>query len=189
MLLLATLSTHSLVAVNVVVSAVAIAIGSLIVASPDRAARIWGGQRFANSTPERRDVLVGWYRILGGPRPFASAKYRGMRTVNTKVRVAKFEQDPSQRSLRVPKPFAARNSSGLLNTFRNSGVPEKDSGLTGPIVIKEYCRLCASKAECGSRKSWYKSNAVLEEPTRTCLINSDACFLFVFSAKLGHIEW
>lgn len=65
LLLFATRSTHSLVAANVVVSAVAIAIGSLIVASPDRAARIWGGQRFANSTPERRDLFVGWYRILG----------------------------------------------------------------------------------------------------------------------------
>ena len=62
--LLATWSTHSLAA-NVVVSAVAIAIGSFIVASPDQAARIWGAQRFANSTPERRNVLVRWYRIFG----------------------------------------------------------------------------------------------------------------------------
>ena len=46
-------------------SAVAIAIGSFIVASPDRAARIWGSRRLANSTPEHQAVLVGWYRILG----------------------------------------------------------------------------------------------------------------------------
>lgn len=73
LLLLATGSPRSLLAENAVVSAVAVVLGSLIVASPDRAARIWGGQRFANSTPERRDVLVGWYRILGNMCVFCRA--------------------------------------------------------------------------------------------------------------------
>jgi len=36
--------------------------------------------------------------------------------------------------------FVLRNSSGVLNAVRNKGVPAKDNGETGPIVIKEYCR-------------------------------------------------
>jgi hypothetical protein len=42
--------------------------------------------------------------------------------------------------------FVLRNSSGVLNAVRNKGVPAKDNGETGPIVIKEYCREAISKA-------------------------------------------
>ena len=42
--------------------------------------------------------------------------------------------------------FVLRNSSGILNAVKNKGVPEKDNGETGPIVIKEYCREDISKA-------------------------------------------
>ena len=57
--LLAIWSTHSLAA-NFVTNVVAIAMGGGIVASPDRAARIWATRGFANSTPERRNALVRW---------------------------------------------------------------------------------------------------------------------------------
>lgn len=49
--------------------------------------------------------------------------------------------------------FASKKASTVLKTFKNSGLPENESGLTGPMVIKEYCRLLASKAECGSRNN------------------------------------
>jgi hypothetical protein len=58
-------SFATVVEVNVVVSVVAVAIGSLILAAPDRAAGIWASQRLANATPKQRAVLVGWYRVLG----------------------------------------------------------------------------------------------------------------------------
>jgi len=35
----------------------------------------------------------------------------------------------------------------VLKVLKNRGVPEKDRGLTGPMVIKEYWRLLMSKAE------------------------------------------
>ena len=53
-----------LVAMNAIVSAAAIAIGCFFAVSPDRAARIWGWQRLANSTAERRTVLIEWHRAL-----------------------------------------------------------------------------------------------------------------------------
>ncbi len=63
------------------------------------------------------------------------------------------------------RPLAVRNSSTVLKTFKNSGHPENDSGLTGPMVIKENSRLLTSNAECGSRKRVYRSRAAPEEPT------------------------
>ncbi len=60
-----TRSFRTVAEVNVVVSVVAVAIGSLILAAPDRAAGIWASQRLANATPEQRAALVGWYRVLG----------------------------------------------------------------------------------------------------------------------------
>jgi len=42
--------------------------------------------------------------------------------------------------------FVLRNSSGVLNAVRNNGVPAKDKGETGPIVIKAYCLDAISKA-------------------------------------------
>lgn len=50
---------------NINASIVAIALGSLIAASPDQAARTWESQRLANSTPEQWTLLIGWYRALG----------------------------------------------------------------------------------------------------------------------------
>ena len=63
--LVATLSVDTNVAMNVLVSTVAVALGSALVASPHRAARIWGAQRLANLAPERRASFVRWYRVLG----------------------------------------------------------------------------------------------------------------------------
>ena len=47
------------------VSTVAMALGTFIVASPHRAAKIWGSQRFNNLAPERRASFVRWYRVFG----------------------------------------------------------------------------------------------------------------------------
>lgn len=58
-------SSPTIVELDIVVSIVAMTIGSLILAAPDRAAGIWASQRYAKATPEKRAVLVGWYRILG----------------------------------------------------------------------------------------------------------------------------
>ena len=49
--------------------------------------------------------------------------------------------------------FASRYASTMLKAFKKRGLAENDSGLTGPIVMKEYSRLWVSKAECGSRNS------------------------------------
>jgi len=51
--------------VNLSVSAVAIALGTFIAASPDRAIKIWGSQRLANLAPERKVSFVLWYRAFG----------------------------------------------------------------------------------------------------------------------------
>lgn len=53
----------------------------------------------------------------------------------------------------VAKLLALRNASTVLKALKKSGLPENDNGLTGPMVMNEYWRLFASKAECGSRKS------------------------------------
>jgi hypothetical protein len=64
--------------------------------------------------------------------------------------------------------FASRKASTLLNALKNRGVPAKDRGLTGPIVINEYCLLATSNAECGSLNNWYRFKALPEDPT-SCL--------------------
>jgi hypothetical protein len=63
--LVAALSLHTDVGANVLVSMVAVTLGSVLVASPRRAARIWGPQRLANLASERRASFVRWYRIFG----------------------------------------------------------------------------------------------------------------------------
>jgi len=63
--LVAVLRLDTYVAANVLVSMVAVALGSVLVASPHRAARIWGAQRLANLSAERRASFVCWYRIFG----------------------------------------------------------------------------------------------------------------------------
>jgi hypothetical protein len=40
-----------------------------------------------------------------------------------------------------------------LKALKKSGVPAKERGETGPVVINEYSREAASKAEWGSRNS------------------------------------
>jgi len=44
-----------------------------------------------------------------------------------------------------------KNSSVILNAVKNRGVPAKDSGDTGPTVIKEYCLDATSNVLWGSR--------------------------------------
>lgn len=63
--LVTALSLDTDVAANILVSLVAVALGSVIVASPHRAARSWGAQRLANLAAERRASFVRWYRIFG----------------------------------------------------------------------------------------------------------------------------
>jgi len=55
----------TLMATNLLVSTVTIGIGAFVVASPRRAAKIWGSQRFDNLAPERRASFVSWYRVFG----------------------------------------------------------------------------------------------------------------------------
>jgi hypothetical protein len=52
-------------AANLLVSIVAIALGTFIAASPDQATKIWGSQRLANLAPEHRAALTTWYRAFG----------------------------------------------------------------------------------------------------------------------------
>jgi hypothetical protein len=50
---------------SLLVSAVTVALGTFVAASPHRAAGIWGSQRLASLTPERRVSVVRWYRAFG----------------------------------------------------------------------------------------------------------------------------
>lgn len=52
-------------ATYLLVSTVAVALGAFIVASPHKAAKIWGSKRLASLAPERRDSFVRWYRAFG----------------------------------------------------------------------------------------------------------------------------
>ena len=52
-------------AANLLVSIVAMALGTFVAASPHRAAKTWGSQRLANLAPERRASFVRWYRAFG----------------------------------------------------------------------------------------------------------------------------
>jgi len=52
-------------ATNLLVSSVAMALGTFIATSPHRAAKIWGSQRLDNLAPERRASFVNWYRVFG----------------------------------------------------------------------------------------------------------------------------
>ena len=58
------------------------------------------------------------------------------------------------------KLFASRKASTVLKALKNSGLREDESGLTGPMVMNEYCLLLASNAECRSRDNRYRSRAV-----------------------------
>jgi hypothetical protein len=64
-ILVATLSRGTLMATYLLVSTVAVALGTFVAASPHRAAKIWGSRRLATLTPERRASFVLWYRVFG----------------------------------------------------------------------------------------------------------------------------
>jgi hypothetical protein len=55
----------ALMAAHLLVSTVAMALGTFVAAFPHRAAKIWGSQRLAKLAPERRALFVGWYRAFG----------------------------------------------------------------------------------------------------------------------------
>jgi hypothetical protein len=63
--LVAPLSSGTLMAANLLVSTVAMALGTFAATSPHRAAKIWGAQRLANLAPERRASFIRWYRVFG----------------------------------------------------------------------------------------------------------------------------
>jgi len=52
-------------AVNLLVSTVTLALGTFIAVSPDRAVKIWGSQRLAKVSPERKALFIRWYRAFG----------------------------------------------------------------------------------------------------------------------------
>jgi hypothetical protein len=52
-------------AANLLVSTVAMALGTFVAAFPHQAAEIWGSQRLAKLSPERRALFIGWYRAFG----------------------------------------------------------------------------------------------------------------------------
>jgi len=54
-----------LMAASLLMSTVAMALGAFAVVSPRRAAEIWASQRLQNITPERKDSIIRWYRVLG----------------------------------------------------------------------------------------------------------------------------
>jgi hypothetical protein len=50
---------------NVLACAIALTFGLLAMASPARAARIWGWNRFKKLPPARRVSYLRWYRVFG----------------------------------------------------------------------------------------------------------------------------
>jgi hypothetical protein len=50
---------------NLLVSAVGIALGVFIMVAPQRAARIWGAERLEKLAPPRRSFFLQWYRAFG----------------------------------------------------------------------------------------------------------------------------
>jgi hypothetical protein len=52
-------------ALNLLVSTVAMALGTFIALVPQRAAEIWGSQRLHSLAPKRQISFVRWYRVFG----------------------------------------------------------------------------------------------------------------------------
>jgi len=50
---------------NLLVSALGIALGVFIMVSPCRAATIWGSERLKKLPPPRRSAFLQWYRAFG----------------------------------------------------------------------------------------------------------------------------
>ncbi len=43
----------------------AMALGTFVAVSPDRAAKIWGSERLGRMNPERKAAFLFWYRVFG----------------------------------------------------------------------------------------------------------------------------
>jgi hypothetical protein len=63
--LAALLISDKLLAANLFLSAIAMTLGSFAAVAPNRAAKVWGSQQFANLAPARRSSFVRWYRVFG----------------------------------------------------------------------------------------------------------------------------
>jgi len=50
---------------NLLVSAVGIALGVFIMVAPHRAATIWGSEHLEKFAPPRRSLFLQWYRAFG----------------------------------------------------------------------------------------------------------------------------
>ena len=57
--------TAGLTAANIFVSVITLTLGTFVVTSPDKAAKIWGAERFDKLAPERRASFINWYRVFG----------------------------------------------------------------------------------------------------------------------------
>ena len=55
----------TLMASNLLVSTVTVALGAFIAASPHRASKIWGSQQLETLAPEHRIRFVRLYRVFG----------------------------------------------------------------------------------------------------------------------------
>jgi hypothetical protein len=51
--------------INLFVSAIAMALGVFVTASPAVAAEIWSSERLQRLAPQKRAAFVRWYRVLG----------------------------------------------------------------------------------------------------------------------------
>ena len=52
-------------AANLLVSAVAIALGAFVAICPSKAAKIWGSEKLDKLAPPKRASFLRWYRVLG----------------------------------------------------------------------------------------------------------------------------
>jgi hypothetical protein len=52
-------------AINLSVSAVAVALGAFVVMSPARAAKIWASERLERLAPQNRASFLRWWRVFG----------------------------------------------------------------------------------------------------------------------------
>ena len=59
------MSINSSDGMNLIVSAVGIALGVFVMVAPHKAATIWGPERLATLNPSRRCVFLHWYRAFG----------------------------------------------------------------------------------------------------------------------------
>ncbi len=53
------------ISMSVLVSVIAVALGTFIATSPDRAARIWGWKSFEKLAPRQRALYLWVFRLLG----------------------------------------------------------------------------------------------------------------------------